>query len=118
MNEGSKIIFWHEDGEPWIEGKETWVDLGYVPTLQTRCEFVIAFLGMGGITQTGQTSNCALGSYDIWLGHMGTHDGNDFRIFGAHQLGKQSEIVYGPIDIIYGDVGSGRAGGGTCQDIH
>lgn len=86
MNEGSKMVFWHEDCEPWIEGKETWIDLGYVPTLQTRCEFEICFLGYGTL-MPGRTLWAKLGSTDIWVGHMGTSDNNDWRLFGAPKLG-------------------------------
>lgn len=45
MSEASKQIFWLEDGNAWIEGKETWVDLGYVPTRYTSAEFEFCMLG-------------------------------------------------------------------------
>ena len=45
MSEASREIFWLDDSNAWIEGKETWVDLGYVPTRYTSAEFEFCICG-------------------------------------------------------------------------
>ena len=85
MSEASKQIFWLDDGNAWIEGKETWVDLGYVPTSSTRAEFEFCICGpttrFRSTNQSLRFTQEPIGTPDVIVGHFGTSDNNDWRMF-------------------------------------
>ena len=91
MSEASKQIFWLDDGNAWIEGKETWVDLGYVPTRYTSTEFEFIILGpTTRYRNSGQPAGFTtdlIGTPDVIIGHMGTSDSNDWRVMNTAQKG-------------------------------
>lgn len=105
MSVASKNIFWSESQDAWIEGKATWVDLKYVPTNNTSVEFEMAFLGPITLFRDSQYFH-NIGSGDVLIGHMGTTDSNDWRMFSA--CGDDGDGIYS-INRIYVDTGSGRA---------
>lgn len=91
MSEASKQIFWLDDGNAWIEGKETWVDLGYVPTRYTSAEFEFCICGpTTRYRNSGQPigfTTDLVGTPDVILGHMGSSDSNDWRMMNTMQKG-------------------------------
>ena len=84
MNIAEKFTSWTNNNNAWIEGKNTWVDIGYVPTRYTKAEFEFCLLGpairyrSNGQPNTYTTE--AAGTPDLIIGHMGTSDSNDWRI--------------------------------------
>ena len=85
MSESSKQIFWLDGGNAWIEGKETWVDLDYVPTRYTSAEFEFCICGpttrYRSTNQSLRFTQEPLATPDVIVGHMGTSDSNDWRMF-------------------------------------
>lgn len=85
MSEASREIFWLDDGNAWIEGKETWVDLGYVPTRYTSAEFEFCICGpttrFRSTNQSLRFTQEPIGTPDVIVGHFGTSDSNDWRMF-------------------------------------
>ncbi len=85
MSEASREIFWLDDGNVWIEGKETWVDLGYVPTRYTSAEFEFCICGpttrFRSTNQSLRFTQEPIGTPDVIVGHFGTSDSNDWRMF-------------------------------------
>lgn len=85
MSEASKQIFWLDDGNAWIEGKETWVDLGYVPTRYTSAELEFCICGptirFRSTNQSLRFTQEPIGTPDVIVGHFGTSDSNDWRMF-------------------------------------
>lgn len=114
MSEASKNIFWPESQDAWIEGKATWVDLKYVPTNSTSVEFEMAFLGPVTLFRDSPYFH-NIGSGEVLIGHMGTADSNDWRMFSA--CGDDGDGTYS-IGRIYADIGSGRAQADLPADKH
>lgn len=104
MNEALKNIFWRKNQDAWIEGNATWVDLGYTPTNSTHVEFEIMFLGPATRFRDSQELH-NIGTPDVIVGHMGTSDNNDWRIFSACAVDENGTYS---ITRMYVDIGSNR----------
>ena len=95
-------ILWKENKNAWIEGKDTWVNLGYVPTSTTKAEFEFCICGAPTkYRSSSQPSNWSqwIGTPDLIIGHMGTSDSNDWRL--ANNQNNNGWLC---------DVGSARVG--------
>ena len=87
---GLRNTLYSNGKDHWIEGRRTYVDLGIIPTWTTKLETELILLGNPYSVKYGEdieydsnNSNMYLpyGSSDAIVGHMGSSDSNDWRMF-------------------------------------